>query len=120
MIVERKSNKKEFAIGFVRAGRQSVFLMDIGGNTSGLTAEGTGHRGEVFTNNRPATIHCMIRHEGLLVSVDGKRIFFERTTDPLPTSPSQWQVRDRTKLFLGSNMSRYYIHKLILKPYVKK
>jgi tetratricopeptide (TPR) repeat protein len=120
MIVERKSNKKEFAIGFVRDGRQSVFLMDIGGNSSGLTLEGNGHRGEVFTNNRPATIHCMIRHEGLLVSVDGKRIFFERTTDPLPTNPSQWQVGDRTKLFLGSNMSKYYIHKLILKPYVKK
>jgi len=119
LIVERTANVKELAVGFVRGGVQSVLLLDTDeGNTSGLgSAAARAHRGRVLKNNQPATVVMKIRDEGLLVTVDGRRVLFERTSSDLPGLPPEWKVPDASKPFLGSHMSRYTIHKLVLTPY---
>jgi len=121
LIVERKSNRKEFVIGFVRGGAQSAFFLDIDGNASSLDPSGRGgHRGALLNSNQPATVFCMIRREGLLVMVDGQRVFFERTDARFPQVPETWKVPDETKLFIGSHITKYYVHKLMLTPYQRR
>ena len=70
-----------------------------------------------FTNKVPATIVCKIRHEGLLVTVDGQQVFFRRTNTALPSTPTSWKMPDESKLFLGTQMSRYHVHKFMITPY---
>ena len=121
LIVERKSNLKEFVVGFVRDGVLSALLFDVDGNASGLDPGGRGaYRGRVLAKDRPATIVCKIRHEGLLVSVDGRKIFFERTAGAFPHVPDEWKVPDASKLFVGSHISKFYIHKMMLTPYRRR
>jgi len=117
LIVERKSNRKELVVGFVRGGVQSAFYLDADG-ASGIDPDGRGaFRGDVLTNDRPATLVMKIRREGLLITVDGKRIFFQRTERAFPETPAEWAVNDASRLFLGSRAGKYYIHKLMLTPY---
>ena len=55
-----------------------------------------------------------------MVSVDGKRIFMLRSTDPFPTVPEEWNVRDDSTLFLGAEASRYRIYQAALKSFERK
>ncbi|HEV3417700.1 MAG TPA: trypsin-like peptidase domain-containing protein [Pirellulales bacterium] len=117
LVLERKSNQKEFVIGFVRGGQQSAFLLDAGDGASGLDLDARGvHQGRLLTNGQPATIVLKVRSAGLQVTVNGAVIFETRTTDPLPPSPSEWKPADPTHLFLGTQLTRYAIHKLMLTP----
>ncbi len=120
MVVERRSNMKEMAIGFVRDARQSAFLLDaMDATTSGVAGFRDGvHRGRVLENNQPAHVAMKVRREGVLVTVDGTQLFFERTGAPFPEAPSDWKAAPK-HLFLGSHISRYAFHKLYLVPYAR-
>jgi hypothetical protein len=84
---------------------------------SGLDLDARGvHQGRLLTNGQPATVILKVRSAGLQVTVDGAVIFETRTTDPLPSVPSEWKPTDETHLFLGSQLSRYAIHKVMLTP----
>jgi tetratricopeptide (TPR) repeat protein len=119
LIVERTANVQELAVGFVRGDVQSVLLIDTDkGNTTSLGSSSSAvFHGRVLENNRPATIVMKVRDEGLLVTVDGERILFERTSSSLPAAPDDWRTPDAAKPFLGSNMSRYVIHKMMMTEY---
>jgi tetratricopeptide (TPR) repeat protein len=118
LIVERKSNRLEFVVGFVRSGVQSAFVLDADGKVSGIDPQThSAHRGTVLTNDRPATVNMKVRREGLLVTVDGHRVFFERTDAAFSATPPDWQVPDETKLFIGSHFTRYHVHAIVLTPY---
>jgi hypothetical protein len=105
----------------VRGGRQSVFYLDAErGKASGLDITSRdAHQAAVFTNGKPATVVMKVRKDGLLVSVDGKRIFLQRSTDPFPSVPEEWSVRDDNTLFLGAEGSRYRIYQAALKAFLR-
>jgi hypothetical protein len=119
LIVERQSGGQEFAIGFVRGGAQSAFFLDANaGRNSGIDPNArTAYSGKLLETDKPVTIVCKVRREGLLVTANGNRVFFERTDAPFAAVPADWQVRDSTRLFVGAHASRYTIHKLMLTPY---
>ncbi|MCE9552991.1 MAG: trypsin-like peptidase domain-containing protein [Planctomycetes bacterium] len=122
LVVERQSNKGEFVVGFVRDGRQSMFYFDADrAKVSGLDISARdAHQGAIFTNGKPATIVMKVRKEGLMVSVDGKRIFMQRSTDPFPGVPEEWNVRDEATLFIGAEASRYRIYQAAMKAFERK
>ena len=78
------------------------------------------HQGAVFTNGKPATIVMKIRKEGLMVSVDGQRIFMLRSDDPFSPVPEEWSVRDDATLFIGAEASRYRVYQAALKAFERK
>jgi tetratricopeptide (TPR) repeat protein len=119
LIVERKSGGQEFVIGFVRSGVQTAFFLDANaGRNSGIDPNAAGaFAGKLLEVDKPATIVLKVRREGLLATVEGNRVFFERTDTPFAEAPSDWQVRDSSKLFVGAHASRCLIHKLMLTPY---
>jgi len=119
LVVERQSNKGEFVVGFVRGGLQSMFHFDAErGKVSGLDlGSRDAHRGPLFTNGKPATIVMKVRKEGLLVTVDGQRIFLARSAEPFPGVPLEWSVRDDKNLFVGAEGSRYRIYQAAFKAF---
>jgi hypothetical protein len=122
LIVERVSNRKELVVGFVRDGVQSAFLFDADtGKASGIDlADSHAYQGRVFTNGQPATVVMKVRHEGLLVTVDGEQVFFHRTDGPFDSVRDPWKPRGADHVFLGADVSRYRVHKLMLTPYERK
>jgi tetratricopeptide (TPR) repeat protein len=118
LVLERKSNQREFVIGLVRAGVQNAFFLDEGGKASGLDTSARGaYQRQVLTNDKPVTVVLKVRNEGLLVTIDGERIFFERALGPFPPAPQPWRTPEPSRLFLGSQISKYVVHKLMLTPY---
>jgi len=122
LVVSRESNKGELVVGFVRDGNQSMFRFDAErGKVSGIDiASREAHQGSVFTNGKPSTIVMKVRKEGLMVTVDGKRIYMQRSTDPFPGVPFEWTVRDEKNLFVGAEGSRYRIYQAAFKAFERK
>ena len=110
MDVTRLEGDGELAVGFVREGVQSVFLIDTGGSRSGLSGYSAGvHSGCVLPQDKTVRVLLYVRRAGLAVEADKQRIFFEKTYEDLPATPSAWRVRDSFQLFLGSNESSFRI-----------
>jgi hypothetical protein len=61
-----------------------------------------------------------VRHEGLLVTVDGEQVFFHRTDGPFDSVRDPWKPHGADHVFLGADVTRYRIHKLMLTPYERK
>jgi hypothetical protein len=61
-----------------------------------------------------------VRREGLLVTIDGERVFFHRTDAPFDSAAEPWKPERDDRLFLGAELTRYRIHKLMLTPYERK
>ena len=97
---------------------QSAFTIDgEEGTASGIDlAAASAWHGRLLSANKPAVVVCKVRKEGLLVSADGKKIFLQRAKGPFAPVPDEWKMPDGGRLFLGSNTSKYLVHKLILTP----
>jgi hypothetical protein len=119
LIVERRGGVQELAIGFVRGGVQSVFFVDANlGKKSGVDPDAEGaYFGQLLPKNELGTIVLKVRHEGLLVTVNGKRVFFQRSGQPFAAVPEKWSIRDSSAMFLGANNSKFLIHKLMVTEY---
>lgn len=110
MDVTRLEGDGELAVGFVREGTQSVFLIDAGGSRSGISGHSAGvHSGPVLPKDKTVHLLLYVRRVGLAVEADKQRIFFEKTSDDFPATPATWRVRDAFQLFLGSNESSFRI-----------
>jgi tetratricopeptide (TPR) repeat protein len=118
LIVERKANLKELVIGFLHNGTQSAFLVDAqDASASGVLGMRSGvYRGQVLEPRKPVTIVMKIRKEGLLVMAGDESVFFQKTAS-FPAVSETWDVPLDDRLFLGSNLTRFHIHKMMLTPY---
>ncbi len=120
LTIERRANQKELIIGFVRGGQQSAFLLDVDGTVSGLDLYSSdAHHGGVLTNGQTANVILKVRKVGVQVLVDGK-VIFERRSSELPAVSAEWKPSDESKLFLGTQQSRYAISRLTLTPIERK
>ena len=118
LIVERKSNRKEFVVGLVRGGAQTALVIDgAGGQATGFDPTGPGAYHGAVLQGGPVTLVCKVRREGLMLTADGKRIFLERSAEAFPAVPDDWKVSDETALFVGTNSTRCLVHKMMLTPY---
>ncbi len=110
MDVTRLDGAGELAVGFVREGTQSVFLIDAGGTRSGLCGLASGvHSGPVLPRDETVHVLIYVRREGLAIEANGQQIFLQKTDDDFPPTPAAWQVRDPFQLFLGSNDSSFRV-----------
>ena len=110
MDVTRLEGDGELAVGFVREGTQSVFLIDAGGSRSGISGySAIVHSGRVLPQDKTVRILLYVRRAGLAVEADKQRIFLEKTSEDFPSTPAAWRVRDPFQPFLGSNESSFRI-----------
>ncbi len=86
----------ELAIGFVREGTQSVFLIDAGGSRSGLSGRSANiHSGEVLPKENTVRIVFFVRRAGLAVEAIKQQIFFQKT-DRSGDCPDSWGAVPRS------------------------
>ena len=107
--VVRVAGQGELAVGLLREGTQSVFLVDVGGAKSGIAGRKTGvYAGAVLPEGQKVRLLFRLRHNTFTVTAASKQIF-SANEEPLPAVSQTWQVRDPSKLFLGANHSVFRV-----------
>ncbi len=121
MIVEREANAKELLVGLVRNGKQTMFTVDKSDTISGLDLDAVNaYQQNVLPIKKPVTLVFQVISAGLRVTADGKEIFRQLTKDDFPAVPTEWAPPDTGKFFIGSNGSRFIIHKIMVTSRDKK
>jgi hypothetical protein len=126
VVVERREGQESFYIGLARGSSQWYVTLDGWvGTTSGLgllggkdvnANETTVKGGLVMALNRPVTIVCSVRKDGVTVSVDEKKLISYKGNLDRLSNASCLKVPNPRALFVGSNFCGYAISKLSLKP----
>ena len=98
--VVRVSASGPLAVGFVREGTQSVFLIDFGARSGIYGRSATVYSGTVLPERQKTRLVFRVRRGGLTVSADGKQLVVDLSAS-FPATPAVWQVRDPFKLFLA-------------------
>ncbi len=121
MIVERESSNKEFLVGLVRNGKQTMFTIDKSATISGLDLDAVNaYQQPVLPAKKPVLLVFQVLTAGLRVTADGKEIFRQVSKDDFPAVTKDWETPDSSKLFLGANGSRFVIHKIMITSRDKK
>ena len=125
LVAERKQGTGSINIGLVAGDSQFQVILDgASPPTSGLdmldgkrfNLNETAYEGTVITNDKPSTIVCVVRRDGITVTCDDKKLI-DWTGDPKRLSlPRQWQVGDRGSFFVATYASNYRITKIELAP----
>ena len=117
--VVRVAGQGELAVGLLREGTQSVFLVDVGGAKSGIAGRKTGvYAGAVLPEGQKVRLLFRLRHDTFTVTAADKQIF-SANEEPLPAVSQTWQVRDPSKLFLGANHSVFRVELFQLRAAAK-
>lgn len=124
-VVSRASGDSLLALGLVAAGSQFVVALDAyGGTISGIDrVDGadvrqneTTRQQSLFTNDLPQTIICTVRKNNLVVTCNDETVLaYQGDFGRLSVGP-QWQIREKSALFLGTWRSSFRIRELKLTP----
>jgi tetratricopeptide (TPR) repeat protein len=118
MVVERKSGTKDLVIGFVRGEQQSAFFVDRDKLSGPNPDDRRGsYKGELLKVDTPTTVIIKVRQAGVQVLVDNAQIFLHRGEGGFDAVGPDWDPNEAGTLFLGTNATRFNIHKLYLTTY---
>ncbi len=115
--VERRSGDKEFAVGFVQGGRQSLLLFDVEGTKTSLAgASDAGWIKPVLPKDKIVEIMLRVRDQEFKAFAEGETIFSSLLTEPLPAPPDAWTIGEPPRIYFGSQESQFVVHGAWLAP----
>jgi hypothetical protein len=125
-VAERKEGTNSLNIGLVFGAAQCMLIIDgtEAGDTSGLemidgknfAVNETTSKGRLLPVDKPKSVVCAIRKDGVTVTVDGKKAVTWKGEAKRLSVFSSWQVPNKDILFLGSSGVRFQISRMILTP----
>jgi len=120
--VTRTAGNDPFVMGVFGGGRQFVVVLDQRAETRISRVDGapdetnnpTRLPGSLFTNGKPAQVACVVRKEGVVVTVDGREVI--KWAEYQRLSNITRKIKDPLALFVGVVSSPFLISKLELTP----
>jgi hypothetical protein len=125
LVAERTEGVDAVILGLVKSGSQfSVAIDGWNGNGRGLSMldakyaidNETFRQGGLIKNNKPATILYTVHHDGVGVTVDGKKVIDWKGSYSRLSNAGELTVPNPRALFIGCFDSKWVISKLILTP----
>jgi hypothetical protein len=118
LIVERRSNSGELVVGFpVGANRAALVIDGERGSRTWLSHDDqNAYLGSLLKSRQPTKIVIQVRDDGLkCLTAEGEVIL----TAPRPSAesfPDNWEMPDVKRFCLGSELTRFVFHKVMLTP----
>lgn len=108
--VTRLSGEKEFAVGFVRGGKQSLLLIDVAGTKTGVAGVKEGlYTKPVLAKDKTVEIVLNVRNKDFKVFADGEPVYNSSSADALPGPSEKWSIGEPPRIYFGSNESQFVI-----------
>jgi hypothetical protein len=126
VVVERKEGNPPFVVGFPVGDRQVTLDVDGWGGSDtcgisvidGKSGEGNETRrvGKLLVNDRPSTIACLVRKDGIRIVVDGVKVIdWKGERSRLSLWPG-WTMPHRNTPFVATWGGRFDITRISLTP----
>lgn len=115
--VQRLSGDREFAVGFLQGGRQSLLLIDVDGTKTSLAgASDAGSTKPVLAKDKIVEIVLRVRDKEFKAFADGETVVSSSLTEPLAAPPDAWSIGEPPRIYFGSQESQFVVHGAWLVP----